>query len=453
MATRIDERQEQRQEQRRDVSPLPLGMTARRRSAGLAAGIVLVLMAASFVAGYAVARKTSPALLRAGASAVAVPAGGADAQADSEPPGDLGHEFDPFWQAWNFIEREYYHHPVDRRRLVQGAIKGMLAALSDPYASYLDSSEARSQRASLDGVIEGVGLTVEMKGMQRVILAPLPDSPAARAGLHSGDILLKVDGRDVGSMSLAEAAALLRGPAGTKVKLVVKPADDPAGQPVELELTRARIELESVSSRMVADGVGYVRIRLFGSQTVPQLMRALRDMRARRVHGLILDLRDNPGGYLSSAVDVASQFLKEGSVVLYEDRDGARRPSLARPGGLATDLTLAVLVNRGTASASEIVAGALRDHGRAVLIGEPTFGKGTVQLPKTLVDGSSVEVTVSTWLTPAGKQIQGTGLLPDVESKPSPEDEKAGRDAALEKALEWFGAAPAATPTSAAAAS
>jgi len=447
MATQLSERQEQT----RAVRLLPPSRAARRRRTVLAAVLVVALMAASFVAGYAAAQKTSPASVRAGVRTMAV-SSGSDVQADSEPPSDLGHDLDPFWQAWNFIEREYYHRPVDRRRLVQGAIKGMLAALSDPYASYLDSSEARSQRASLDGVIEGVGLTVEMKGTQRVILAPLPESPAAKAGLHTGDLLLKVDGRDVGSMSLAEAAALLRGPAGTKVKLVVKPADDPTGQPVELELTRARIELESVSSRMVADGIGYVRIRLFGSQTVPQLTRALRDMRARRVHGLILDLRDNPGGYLSSAVDVASQFLKEGSVVLYEDRDGVRRPSLARPGGLATDLTLAVLVNRGTASASEIVAGALRDHGRAVLIGEPTFGKGTVQLPKTLADGSSVEVTVSTWLTPAGKQIQGTGLAPDVESKPTPDDEKVGRDVALDRVLEWFGAAPAATPTAATAA-
>jgi carboxyl-terminal processing protease len=194
------------------------------------------------------------------------------------------------------------------------------------------------------------------------------------------------------------------------------------------------------------EGIGYVRVRVFGTQTLPQLQRVLRDLRGRRVRGVILDLRDNPGGYLSSAVDVASQFLKEGSVVVYEEQDGKRTQSLARAGGLATDLTVAVLVNRGSASASEIVAGALRDHNRGVLIGETTFGKGSVQLPKDLSDGSSIRITVGTWLTPAGKTIQGQGLVPSIDAKPTPDDEKAKRDVALEKAIEWFGAAVA-SPT------
>jgi carboxyl-terminal processing protease len=253
---------------------------------------------------------------------------------------------------------------------------------------------------------------------------------------------LKVDGKEVGTLSLAEVVSLVRGPAGTKVKLSVQKLDDPEGPPVEMELVRARIELDMVSGRLVAEGIGYVRIRVFGSQTLPQLTRTLRDMRGRRVRGLIVDLRDNPGGYLSSAVDVASQFLKDGSIIVYEERDGVRKPLVARPGGLATDMTLAVLVNRGSASASEVVAGALRDHSRAVLIGENTFGKGTVQLPKDLSDGSSVRVTVGTWLTPAGKQIEGHGLAAAIEAKPTPEDEKSRRDAALDKALEWFRATP-----------
>jgi carboxyl-terminal processing protease len=209
-----------------------------------------------------------------------------------------------------------------------------------------------------------------------------------------------------------------------------------------MELTRARIEIESVSGKLVADGIGYVRVRLFGTQTGPQLVRTLRDLRGRRVRGLIVDLRDNPGGYLNSAVDVASQFLKEGSIVVYEERDGSRQQIVAHSGGLATDLTLAVLVNRGSASGSEIVAGALRDYNRAVLIGETTFGKGSVQLPKDLSDGSAVRVTVGTWLTPGGKLIQGQGLAPTIEVKPTPDDEKAKRDVVLDKALEWFKATP-----------
>jgi carboxyl-terminal processing protease len=364
------------------------------------------------------------------------------AQPDATPPDGINEQFGVFWETWNFVEKEYYRQPVDRTKLIQGAIKGLLGALNDQYAAYLDPFSTRIEKAHHDGILQGIGTSVEIKERRYIIVAPVEEGPAARAGLRSGDVLLRVDGKEVGSMSLAEVVAMLRGPTGTKVRVTIQRADDPEAQAVEIELTRARIELESVSSRLVAEGIGYVRIRIFGPQTLPQLTRALRDMRARRVRGLVLDLRDNPGGYLGSAVDVSGQFLKEGSVVVYEDRDGKRTPSLARGGGLATDLTVAVLVNRGSASASEIVAGALRDHDRAVLIGEPTFGKGTVQLPRDLSDGSSVHVTVANWRTPSGRMIQGQGLTPSIEVKPSLDEDGQKRDVALEKALEWFRATP-----------
>jgi carboxyl-terminal processing protease len=189
---------------------------------------------------------------------------------------------------------------------------------------------------------------------------------------------------------------------------------------------------------MRADGVGYVRVRVFGNQTVPQLTRALREMRSRRVRGIVLDLRDNPGGYTTTAVEVGSQFVKDGKVLYYEEELGNRRPTVSRTGGLATDLTLAVLVNRGTASAAEIVAGAIRDHDRGVLIGEQTFGKGSVQQSFDLSDGSAVRVTTGTWLTPNAKSIEGGGLAPAIQVKPSADDERARRDPVLDKALEWF---------------
>lgn len=362
-------------------------------------------------------------------------------------PADLGHQFDTFWEAWNFVEREYFRQPVERQRLIQGAIKGMLGALNDQYAAYLDPASARIDKANQDGLLDGIGAHLELRSNRHIILAPVEDGPAWRAGLRTGDLLLRVDGKEIGALSLEEAIALLRGSAGTKVKLLVQKADEPDAPPVEMELTRARIELETVSSRIPAEGIGYVRVRVFGSQTRLQLERALRDMRARRVRGLIVDLRDNPGGYLTGAVEVSSQFLREGSVVLYEDRAGKRTPTLAKPGGLATDLTLAVLINRGSASSSEIVAGALRDHNRAVLIGETTFGKGSIQIPFDLTDGSSVKVTAGNWLTPAGKSVQGTGLPPTVEVKTTLEDERTKRDPVMDKALEWFRAVP--TPTAA----
>jgi carboxyl-terminal processing protease len=367
-------------------------------------------------------------------------------------PADIGRQFDTFWEAWNFVEKEYVRQPVERQRLIQGAIKGMLAALNDQYAAYLDPASARIDKANQDGLLDGIGTHLELRERKHVILAPVEDGPAWKAGLRTGDVLLRVDGRDVGTLSLAEAVTALRGPAGTKVRLVVQKSDEPEAPPMELEVIRARIELETVSSKVPAEGIGYVRVRVFGSQTLLQLQRALRDMRARRVRGLIVDLRDNPGGYLSGAVDVSSQFLREGSVVLYEEREGKRKPTVAKPGGLATDLTLAVLVNRGSASSSEIVAGALRDHNRGVLIGETTYGKGTIQVPFDLTDGSSVKVTAGGWLTPAGRTVEGVGLTPTIDVKTTLDDERNKRDPVLDKALEWFRAVPTPIPTPAGAA-
>jgi carboxyl-terminal processing protease len=423
-------------------------LTSRLARQGALSAIALLAVAlTSFSLGVAYGRRDM-ALSRAAVAATdgqAEPGAGTartGARPADAPPGDLGQQFDPFWEAWNFVEGEYYRQPVDRARLVQGAIRGMLSALNDQYAAYLDPIATRVDKRSLDGVSEGIGAQLELRERRFVLIAPIEDGPAARAGLHTGDLVLRVDGQEIGALSLAEAMQLVNGSAGSKVKLLVQKIDDPQGQPVEVELTRTRVELETVSSRLVAEGIGYVRVRLFGTQTLPQLQRALRDMRGRRVRGLILDLRDNPGGYLSGAVDVASQFLKEGSVVVYEERTGSRRAMLARGGGLATDTTLAVLVNRGSASAAEIVAGALADHGRGVLIGETTFGKGSVQLPRELADGSSIRVTAANWATPSGKVIQGQGLAPAIPAKPTAEDEQSHRDVVLERALEWFKATP-----------
>jgi len=227
---------------------------------GLAAGAV-ALVAVSYGAGYATAR---PALLHLGGrAAVLAPAVGTNGGAtspnqtrDQRVPEDVARQFDAFWEAWDFVNKEYYRQPVDRVKLVQGAIKGMVAATNDQYAAFMDPASARIEKANLDGTIEGIGATVEMKAGRHTIIAPVDDSPAAKAGLKSGDLILKVDGRDIGSLGLAEAVALVRGPAGTKVKLTVQRADDPEGQPAEMELTRARIEIESVAGKLAADGIG-----------------------------------------------------------------------------------------------------------------------------------------------------------------------------------------------------
>lgn len=411
----------------------------------LALALAVLVSAGSFSAGVAFERRASaPAPSRVFIGPPGDPADRPEAM--QQAPYDLGHQFDPFWEAWNFVEQEHFRQPVERQRLVQGAIKGMLGALNDQYTAYLDPASARIDKANQDGLLDGIGAHLELHERRHLLLAPVEDGPAWRAGLRTGDVLLRVDGREAGMLSLAEAITLLRGPAGTKVKLTVQKVDEPDGPPLEMELTRARIELETVSSRIPAEGIGYVRVRVFGSQTRLQLDRALRDMRARRVRGLVVDLRDNPGGFLTGAVEVASQFLREGSVVLYEEREGKRKPVVARPGGLATDLTLAVLVNRGSASASEIVASSLRDHNRAVLIGETTFGKGNIQVPLDLSDGSSVRVTAGSWITAGGRPVQGLGVAPTIEVKMTLDDERNKRDPVLERALEWFRAAPTPSP-------
>ena len=414
------------------------------------AALVVAFLAASglsFVAGVGYERRAEDARAAQIAAGLRLPDDPAERpEGMANAPADIGRQFDTFWEAWNFVEREYVRQPVERQRLIQGAIKGMLGALNDQYAAYLDPASARIDKANQDGLLDGIGAHLELRERRHVILAPVEEGPAWKAGLRTGDVLLKVDGREVGTLSLAEAVTALRGPAGTKVKLQVQKADEPDAPPVEMEVVRARIELETVSSKVPAEGIGYVRVRVFGSQTLLQLQRALRDMRARRVRGLIVDLRDNPGGYLTGAVDVSSQFLREGSVVLYEEREGKRKPAIAKPGGLATDLTLAVLINRGSASSSEIVAGALRDHNRAVLIGENTYGKSTIQVPFDLTDGSSIKVTAGAWLTPAGRSVERVGLTPTIEVKMTLDDERNKRDPMLDKALEWFRAAPTPVP-------
>jgi len=345
--------------------------------------------------------------------------------------------FKVFWEAWDVVTREYYgRKSLDPQKMTYGAIKGMLESLGDPHTYFLTPSDSRIAQEDLQGSFEGIGATIEKRDNKLLVVAPIEGTPADKAGLKPGDHIVRVDDKDTAPLSLIEAVSLIRGKAGTVVKLTVLREGE--RQPLIFEITRARIAITTVRTRLLEGGVVHLRLSGFTDSTSRELAEALQKALAGNPKGLILDLRNNPGGYLNTSVEVASQFLKEGLVLYEQDADGRRRDFRVRPGGLAVNIPLAVLVNKGTASASEIVAGAIQDAGRAPLIGEKTFGKGSVQTTHTLSDGSSVHVTVTYWFTPKGRQIQEQGLEPDIPVPLTEEDVKNGRDPQLERAIEFL---------------
>lgn len=345
--------------------------------------------------------------------------------------------FKVFWEAWDVITREYYGRKgLDPQKMTYGAIKGMLESLGDPHTYFLTPSDSRIAQEDLQGSFEGIGATIEKRDNKLLVVAPIEGTPADKAGLKPGDHIVRVDDKDTAPLSLIEAVSLIRGKAGTVVKLTVLREGEK--QPLIFEITRARIEITTVRTRQLEEGIAYIRLSGFSEPTSRGLAAALQKIKASNPKGLILDLRNNPGGYLSTSVEVASQFLKEGLVVYEQDAEGRRRDFRVRPGGQAVDIPMVVLVNKGTASASEIVAGAIQDAGRAPLIGEKTFGKGSVQTTHTLSDGSSVHVTVTYWFTPKGRQIQDKGIEPDIEVPLTEEDVRKGVDPQLERAIEYL---------------
>jgi len=348
--------------------------------------------------------------------------------------------FGVVWETLTELERDYYRRDqLNPDQLAAAAARGMVAAVGDPYTTLSSPQQSELTTAQLRGSFEGVGLELDRGTGQLRVVAALADSPAEKAGVRSGDAIVSVDGLDITALSLDEVASQIRGPRGTSVTLGLL---RDGTTPLEVALVRETIKVESVRSRLLPGAVpiAYVRIAVFSEPASQQLREQLGQLLAQGSKAVVLDLRGNPGGYLTSAVDVTSDFVKDG-VVLYQDRGGpqsARQPYRTTGNPQAGDLPIAVLVDRGSASAAEIVAAALRDNQRAVLVGEKTFGKGTVQEIHKLSDDSQLHVTVAQWLTPTGHAVQGEGLLPDVEA-PAVE----GRDAALDAAVQYLLHGPA----------
>jgi carboxyl-terminal processing protease len=324
-----------------------------------------------------------------------------------------GAEGRAFAEVYARIKNEYVDD-VDDHALMEKAIRGMVAAL-DPHSAYLDSSEFEEVRVSTMGSYPGVGIEVAGSGGAVRIMKTIEGSPAQAAGLIAGDQLVSIDGTEIGA-DLAGALARLRGPSGSLVRLSIRRSTSPAT--LEFELRRARVEVHSVVAQMLEPGYGYVRISTFSETTPDDLAKAL--LRLKRdnqgpINGLVLDLRNNPGGVLESGVAVADAFLDSGVIVTADGRTSDARFEMdATAGDLIEGAPLVVLVNAGSASASEIVAGALKDHGRALLIGRRTYGKGSVQTVMPLAHGGAVKLTTSRYFTPSGASIHGRGLNPDI---------------------------------------
>jgi len=357
----------------------------------------------------------------------------------NRPTSEEVQRFSVLWEAWRIIQSKFYGDIPPDPEPVYGAVRGMVDTLKDRYTVFVEPEPRSREKEELRGEFGGIGALVRRNEAGEVLLEPMEDSPAAQAGVQKGDLLIQVDDTPITTtMRSEEVVALIRGEVGTQVRLTLKRAG--LADPLVVTVTRQTIQTPSVTWRVLEQDarIGYVKIDLFTERTNQELTRALQELRQAGVKSLILDVRDNGGGLLDASVDVASQFLDKG-VVLYESRrQEAERSYEVKGGGLAVDLPLAVLVNGATASASEILAGALQDHQRAVLIGQHTFGKGSVQLVYDLSDNSSLHVTVARWLTPKRRQIEGAGLAPDIEVAMSDEDRAAGADPQLERAIAYL---------------
>ncbi len=345
--------------------------------------------------------------------------------------GETYEELKTFSEVLNQIQKHYVDE-TKPKDLIQGAIRGMLATL-DPHSAYMTPEMYKEMQVETKGEFGGVGIQIGVKDNRLAVIAPIEGTPAHRAGIKAGDFIIKVNDDTTKDLTLMDAVQKMRGPKGSKVNLTIQRDGTP--DPLVFTLIRDTIKIESVKSKMI-DNLGYVRLTQFQESTGRDLAKAIKQFREQKVQGFILDLRNNPGGLLTAAVDVTEQFLPSGKLVVYtKSREGKKDEWFAKSRDQLEDLPMIVLVNEGSASASEIVAGALQDWGRAVIVGTTSFGKGSVQTILPLGDGSGLRLTTAKYYTPKGRSIQSTGINPDIVVKLSPQTTaKAGEKEAETKA-------------------
>jgi carboxyl-terminal processing protease len=354
--------------------------------------------------------------------------------ADTGTPADLAVLFRPFWEAWDIVHSQYVDQPVDDTLLLQGAIRGMLESLGDPHTLYMDPQVTEDENAILSGEYEGIGAWVDTGEEFLTIISPMTDSPAEKAGLLPGDKIVAVDGQDMAGTDPAAVRLKVLGPEGSMVVLTI--VREGLEEPFDVSITRNKITVPSVESEMLEGNIAYVKLTIFGEDTASNLHAQLQTLMTQNPEGIILDLRNNGGGLVTAAVSVASEFMNEGAILYEKYGDGSLVDYPAEPNGLAIGVPLVVLVNEGTASASEIVAGAIQDYGLGKLIGVTTYGKGSMQYWVPISDGGTVRVTVAKWLTPNKRTIDKIGLTPDMVVERTIEDMTANLDPQLDAAVQ-----------------
>jgi len=345
-------------------------------------------------------------------------------------------DFNLFWEAWNLVSEKYVDpSKIDKNKMIYGAISGMVKSLGDPFSEFMNPEESQAFSADLQGTFEGIGTEIGVKNDILTVIAPIEGTPADKAGIKAGDMIIKIDDAVTTDMSVDEAVSKIRGPRGTEVKLTI--LREKNGDPKEITITRDTINVKSAKVEFKDGEIAVLRISKFGDDTTFELNRSATEILSRKAKGIIVDLRNNPGGYLETAVDAASKFIpRDKLVVSEENRDGSKKEYKALGGDLLNGIPAVILVNSGSASASEILAGALRDNLEAKLVGKKTFGKGSVQELEKMAGGSSLRITIARWLTPNGEYIMEKGLNPDIEVDLTDDDYNRGRDPQMDKALE-----------------
>ena len=354
-------------------------------------------------------------------------------------------DFNQFWEVWDKVKDKYVKQPVNDVDLFYGAIQGLVLSLGDPYSLYFPPKAAAEFTRDLSGELEGIGAEIGIKNNQLMIISPLVGSPAERAGLRPGDNIVAIDKKDTFGIDVNTAVSRIRGAAGSQVVLTIKGTGVQGFK--EITITRAKIDVPAVALSWKNNDIAYLRVMQFNDNTWSEFDSAVKQIKRRRARGVILDLRNNPGGYLDAAVEMASEWVREGVVVSQRGKSGIAETRTARGDHRLDGARTVVLVNGGSASASEIVAGALQDHEKAIVVGEKTFGKGSVQDFEVFPDGSALKLTVAEWLTPDGKNINEQGIAPDIEVKQDWEKEKIGEDAMVERAVQLI-VSNASIPTS-----